>query len=121
MNIWWTSMTAFEHIYWAIALTFSLILGIQLIIACISGLEFNSGSDLDVHHGGDIGTHFQLLTIRNIVAFFAIFGWSGITLYHQHLSTVLVIILSFLCGLVMMFICAAIYMNGVIEYQWRIE
>ena len=63
-----------------------------------------------VEHGSDVGGHFQLLTVRNIVGFFAIFGWTGLAFDHQHLPVVAVLSLSFFCGLVMMFIMASIFL-----------
>jgi hypothetical protein len=113
-SMWWNSMTSFEHVYWIIAIAASTILIIQFVIACVAGLDIHGG---DVHTGSDLGAHgnefgmphFQLLTIRNIVAFFAIFGWSGLAFYHNHVSSGVVIVLSFLCGLAMMAITAGIF------------
>jgi hypothetical protein len=106
---WWMSMTSIEHVYWIIAIAASTMLAIQLVIASVTGLDLHSGSDLGGHHG-DVGLpHFQLLTLRNIVAFFTIMGWSGIAFYHQHLPTALVVLLSIFCGLLMMLTTAAIF------------
>jgi hypothetical protein len=113
---WWGAMSPMEHVYWVIAVAASTILAIQLIIACASGFEFHMGSmgsDLGSHGGDtshDIGMpHFQLLTLRNLVAFFALFGWSGLAFYHHGLPIWLVGLLSSLCGLVMMVVTAALF------------
>lgn len=118
--LWWSHLSSVEHVYWIIAVAATTVLAIQLVIACISGAEMgfhvgSMGSDLG-SHGGDAGhghdlaePHFQLLTIRTVVSFFAIFGWSGLAFYHQGLSTLMVTILSFSCGLVMMVITAAAF------------
>jgi hypothetical protein len=108
------AMSSIEHVYWIIAIAASTVLAVQLIIACVSGLDFHVGTDLSSHdvgtHHDDIGMpHFQLLTIRNIVAFFALFGWSGLAFYDKGLPVWLVIFLSFICGLIMMVITALIF------------
>jgi membrane protein implicated in regulation of membrane protease activity len=113
---WWGSLTPIEHVYWIISIAASTVLAIQLIIACVSGFEFHMGSmgsDLGSHGGDgshDMGMpHFQLLTIRNLVAFFSLFGWSGLAFYHQGLPLWVVILLSTFCGFIMMVITAALF------------
>jgi hypothetical protein len=109
-NTWWAAMSSLEHVYWIIAVAASVMLAVQLALAFVSGLEFHMGSDLAAHHdGGFDAPHFQLLTIRNVVAFFAVFGWSGLALYHAGVSHALTIFISFSCGLAMMFIMAAMF------------
>jgi hypothetical protein len=111
-------MSPVEHVYWIIAIAASTLLAVQLIIACASGFEFHMGSmgsDLGSHggdagHHGDMGMpHFQLLTIRNVVAFFSLFGWTGLAFFHQGLPLWAVVLLSCLCGFVMMVLTAAIF------------
>lgn len=112
MDSWWSSMSNFEHVYWIIAVAASTVLVVQLILSFVSGFEFHAGSDLGVHHGVDgIGEpHFQLLTIRTVVAFFALMGWTGLACYHQHLPKIVTISISFLCGLVMMATTAGLFL-----------
>jgi len=107
---WWGQMSSFEHVYWIIAVASSMVLLIQMVLAFASGLEMHMGSDLAAHSAGDVALpHFQLLTIRNVVAFFAVFSWVGIAMIHANASVPLTIIVSFLCGLSMMGIMAAIF------------
>jgi uncharacterized membrane protein YciS (DUF1049 family) len=109
MNSWWLTLSPLEHVYLIIALIATTVLLIQLILAFISGVEFHSGSDIAAHHGDISEPHFQLLTIRNIVAFFAVFSWSGLAFHQHHFSTTLTVIFSFICGLVMMIIVSSIF------------
>jgi hypothetical protein len=114
---WWGQMTSLEHVYWIIAVAASVVLLIQLALAFVSGMDFHIGSDLGTHGGGDSSSsdftlpHFQLLTIRNVVAFFAVFGWVGIAMIHANASTSLTIFVSFVCGLAMMFIMSAMFLG----------
>ena len=104
-------MTSMEHVYWIIATASSVLLLVQLVLAFISGIEFDS-SDMVAHHGGDINLpHFQLLTIRNVVAFFVVFGWSGLAMIHANASLPLTIVVSFVCGLVIMVLMAAMFLG----------
>ena len=112
--MWWSSLSPIEHVYWIMAIAASTVLAVQLIIACSAGLDFHMGSDLG-SGDHDVGTHdfgvphFQLMTIRNVVAFFALFGWSGLACYSHHMPVWLVILLSFICGLVMMVVTGLLF------------
>lgn len=64
-----------------------------------------SDSDLSTGHGGHEGTLgsagiFSLFTLRNFINFFLGFGWGGISLAPVVKSTGLLVLLSFLIGLV---------------------
>jgi len=106
MEQWWAGMTAFEHVYWMMAIASSTLLLIQLIIASISGFDFHTG---DVGHHDISGGHFQLLTVRNLVGFFAIMSWSGIAFNHASFPIWLTILLSILIGIIMMVVMALLF------------
>jgi hypothetical protein len=109
---WWGTLTPLEHVYWIIAIASSVVLAIQLVLASVSGLDFHMGSDLAAHHGGDVDVpHFQLMTIRNIVAFFAVFSWVGLALHHAGCSNVITIGVSFVSGLAMMVLLALMFLG----------
>jgi len=105
--MWWNSLSSIEHVYWIIAVASSIVLFIQLIIACFAGFDF--GSDIELEHDIDTGPDFQLLTVRNVVAFFSLMGWSGLTLLDKQVSIPITIVFSFLCGTVMMVISASFF------------
>jgi hypothetical protein len=109
---WWEHMATLEHVYWIIAVAGSVVLLVQLVMAFASGLDFHVEGDVAAHSGTDINLpHFQLLTIRNVVAFFVIFGWVGIAMIHANATVPLTIIVSFCCGLIMMVLVAAIFVG----------
>lgn len=113
---WWGQMSSLEHVYWIIAIAASVVLLVQLALAFVSGMDLHIGGDLGAHDGGDGSSdfnvpHFQLLTIRNVVAFFSVFGWVGIAMIHADASTSLTIVVSFLCGLLIMVIMSTMFLG----------
>ena len=113
MDGWWLSLSSVEHVYWIISIAASTVLATQLILACFSGFDLvhdiGGHHGIDGHHDGVSDYHFQLISIRGVVAFFALFGWSGLAFYHQGYHLPLVIVFSFICGFVMMVALALIF------------
>ena len=96
-------MTSFEQVYWIIALIGSVIFIVILIMTFIGGdmdghvdLE---GPDVDIDDGG-VG--FQFFTLKNLIAFFTIFGWTGVVCSGYGLSNGLTLIIAVIAGLSMM-------------------
>ena len=65
------------------------------------------GTDFEADDGG-VG--FQFFTFKNIVAFFTIFGWTGLVCMSNDLSSTLTIIISTGAGLVMMVITSLLFL-----------
>ncbi|MBL6963138.1 MAG: hypothetical protein ISR55_04895 [Bacteroidetes bacterium] len=126
----WTSLSTFEQIFWYIAIPFSVILLIQLILtfAGMGGGSADIGegvvdipdADIDVdsdgvfNHddsimAGDGAPQFGVFTIRNFIAFFTVFGWSGIAGIRGGLSTPWVIIVAAVLGVIAMLIISALF------------
>lgn len=78
ISSWWGSLPFFEKIFWMIALLFSLLFVIQTILSFTSGDSDSSMGDADASIADDDGTGHQFFTIKNLIAFFTIFGWTGI-------------------------------------------
>lgn len=108
MDAWWISMSSIEQVYWGIAIAASIVLAIQIPIALSTGLEVHDG-DIATHHGADGGGDFQLLTIRNAVAYFAVMGWSGLSLISMKVPVLLIVGLSCFFGFAMMMVSALIF------------
>jgi membrane protein implicated in regulation of membrane protease activity len=117
MEIWWNSINSFEQVFWYIAVPFSVILVIQMILTFsgISGGSSDIGSGVhdgnisSEHHSGDLGQSFQFFTLRNFIAFFTIFGWSGITCINLGLSNILTVIISVVSGFIAMIIISLLF------------
>lgn len=135
MNEWWEALTAFEKIFWYIAIPFSLILVIQLIMTFVGmgdgdtdvGMESDfadAGMDgamdidldnLDVQTESDFtpfesDPSFNFFTVRNFIAFFTIFGWAGIAAWSEELSKGWTIVVAVVAGLI------AMALNGTLFY-----
>ncbi|RLD21523.1 MAG: hypothetical protein DRI54_09100 [Bacteroidetes bacterium] len=109
LNSWWAAMETFEKIFWIIALPSTLIfLGI-LIMTFFGGDVGDDVADADMEIDTDEGIGFQFITFKNLIGFFAIFGWTGIASIKNDSSMSTTLIIAFISGLAMMFIMAGIY------------
>jgi membrane protein implicated in regulation of membrane protease activity len=110
ISTWWPSLSALEQVYWIIAIPFSLIFVVQTIMTFFIGDidHVEAGGDVDMQVDGDLGIGFQFITLKNLVAFFTIFAWSGIACVDAGLSAGLSIVISTFSGLAMMVIMASI-------------
>lgn len=108
MAEWFSNLELFSKIYWSIAIIGSLIFTIVLAMSFLGG-DTDGLDDLDTEIDGDTGIGFQFITFKNLVGFFTIFGWSGIACIDAGLSQILTIIISSICGLIMMAIMASLF------------
>ncbi len=106
MTEWFFNLELFQRIYWGISLVASFIF-IIVMISTIFGGETDDLGDIDTEVESDTGTGFQFITFKNLVAFFTIFGWSGIACIDANLSRPITIVISVVCGLIMMSIMTA--------------
>ena len=132
MTQWWEALTTFEKVLWFIAIPFSFILVIQMILTFtgMGGEDTDigpgdvSGGDLDLssdavtdsgsatHSAGDaMGSDvaFNFFTIRNFIAFFTLFGWAGIAAYNGGLSKFWTIIIAVVAGIIAMAIVSMLF------------
>ena len=107
MTEWFSNLELFPKIYWSIALLGSLIFIITMVLTFLGGDadELDSDSEID----SDTGMGFQFITFKNLVGFFTLFGWSGIACIDAGFSKPLTIVISVVCGLIMMAIMAAMF------------
>ena len=101
---WWPTLGALEKVYWIIAIPFSFRRWFSGKMTILMGdvSDVDSGGDVDASIDGDHGIDFQFLSLKNLVAFFTIFGWSGIACINAGLSVPLAIFISLAAGLLMM-------------------
>ncbi|MBN1118033.1 MAG: serine protease [Bacteroidales bacterium] len=120
----WQTMLFLEKIYWCFAIPFSLLFVIQLVLTFFGGdmdaVGVDGDADFSIEH--DSGISFQFISLKNLIAFFTIFGWAGITCIDAGLANWLSILISTLCGLIMMAIMAAIvYFMGKLTESGTLE
>lgn len=109
MGEWYAGLELFPKIYWSIALIGSVVLIVFLLLTLIGGDADDMGGDVDAEIEGDAGVGFQFLSIKNLSGFFAIFGWTGVACIEAGLSNLLTILISVVCGLIMMVAMAALF------------
>lgn len=102
------NMSSLELTFWIIAIIGSLIF-ILLFVMSLFGADSDADMDIDTDIDGDTGIGLQFFTFKNVMAFFTIFGWTGITCLSNGLSTALSISIATVAGLAMMTLMAAIF------------
>lgn len=98
---WWNSLPALEQIFATIAIPATVVLVIQSLLLMF-GLGF--GGDADVNMDGHVdsmdagsGDGLALFTVRGIVAFFAVGGWTGMVMA-KYAPPWIAIVAAFLAG-----------------------
>lgn len=104
---WWGGLSLVLKIYWGIAIPFTVFFILQLILSFL-GHDSHELSH-DAQHDADHGVGFQFFTLKNLVGFFTIFGWTGIASIDGGLSTTMSMVLATLAGLLMMAIMAGLF------------
>jgi len=116
---WWQAMEIAEKIYWCIAIPFSIVFIIQLIMTLVGG-DFDASSstgDADVAVDSDHGIGFQFISIKNLIGFFTIFSWTGIACTAAGLNPILTVVIAVVAGLIMMLLMGLLiyYMGKLAE------
>lgn len=84
MNVtgWWNNLNSIEQVFWGIAIVFTTLFLIQLVMSIVG-----FSTDTEVHDSVVSDSHFDvefhLFSFRSIIAFFTFFGWVGIIVYHR--------------------------------------
>jgi hypothetical protein len=107
----WSELAIFEQVFWVVAIPSTVIFIVLLAMTIFGGDVSDSDvtTDVDGTLGDGDSIPFQFLSLKNIVAFFTVFGWSGIGFTNTGMAAWLVIILAAVCGLLMMLAMAALF------------
>lgn len=110
MADWWLTLTLAQKIFWCIAIPFSLLFIVQTILTFtgLSAEDADATGDSDASIHGDTGIDFQFLTLKNLISFFTIFGWTGIVCLGSGMTLFPSVVVAFVAGLVMMLIMASL-------------
>ncbi|PCJ66574.1 MAG: hypothetical protein COA58_05780 [Bacteroidetes bacterium] len=105
---WWSTLESFDKIFWLIAIPSSVAFLIQLIATFFGG-DVDADIDIDAEFDADTGIGFQFFTLKNLIAFFAIFSWTGLACIDADLGKSMTIVISITAGLAMMVVMASIF------------
>lgn len=110
IGTWWGGLMTTEKIYWSISIVASIFFIIQLIMTFIgadSDVDMDLSTDMDVEMDHGIG--FQFFTLKNLLGFFTLFGWTGLGCLDMGLDLFPTLAISSASGLIMMTIMATIF------------
>lgn len=106
-NQWWEGLSFVLKVYWGIAVPFTIFFLLQLVLSFMGAETPDDLPDAEIE--ADHGIGFQFFTLKNLIGFFTLFGWSGVASIHAGLSTGASIVVAVLAGLVMMGIMASVF------------
>jgi len=109
MKDFFVGMSSLEQTYWIIALVGSAVFLVIFLLTFIGGGDADMDADASDFEADDGGVGFQFFTFKNIVAFFTIFGWTGITCLDNGLSTSTTLLISIIAGLAMMVLTSLLF------------
>lgn len=121
---WWSNMQTPEQIYWIIAIPFSIFFLIQLFMTLLGGDFDSTGTDgdADVSIDDDGGMGFQFISIKNLIGFFTLFGWTGLWAISSGFGVILSVIFAAIAGLIMMLIMASlVYYLGKLNEEGTLD
>ena len=108
--------TVISNAYFYIAIGSSVFFILQSIFTFLGiGDNFELDSDFDaeidagIDFGDGISLTMHLFTIRGIISFFMVFGWSGFLLTNAEMNSVVVFLISLGTGSIMLLLIALVY------------
>lgn len=107
MQDWFSELPFFDKFYWVVAIAGSVAFVILLVMTLVGGDVDDVDGDVDGDFDG--GIDFQFLSLKNLVGFFTIFGWVGISCIAYDTAKPITILVSVIAGLMMMFAMASLF------------
>lgn len=106
----WSELDLMSQVYWLITVPATLVFAFLLVLTIFSSdADTDVNTDLDHSFADGDGIPFQMLSLKNIIGFFTMFGWSGLGFLSAGLAPFLVILFSFICGFLMMLAMATLF------------
>jgi len=103
-------MSTLEQTYWIIALIGSAVFLVIFMLTFIGGIgDTDMEADANDFEADDGGVGFQFFTFKGIIAFFTIFGWSGVVSIDNELSATATLIISIIAGFIMMVLTSSLF------------
>jgi membrane protein implicated in regulation of membrane protease activity len=124
LSEWWEALSLPLKFYWALAVPFTVFFVLQMLSSLAGGDHHSHDSHFDHDASGDAGIPFQFLTLKNVVAFFTLFGWAGIAAIDSGVSAWFAFFVASVVGFLMMTVMATIFYvlakataNGTMKFQ----
>jgi len=113
ISSWWQGLAGFEKILWAFAIIFSVLFLFQTLYSLFVGDTDDSSAvgSADSYIGDDTGIGHQFFTVKNLVAFFTMFGWVGIAAYNSGLNKWITVAIAFIAGFTMVLLMVFLLRN----------
>ena len=108
LQAWWEGLSLSLKFYWILAVPFTLFFLLQLVLSFIGGGDIPDDTP-DAEIESDAGIGFQFFTLKNLVAFFTIFSWTGIACIDSGLSDFTSGVIAVAAGATMMMIMASLF------------
>jgi hypothetical protein len=109
MGDFFSSMTTLELTFWISAIVGSIIFLILFALSLV-GADTDADMDVDADVDTDMGIGLQFFTFKNVMAFFTLFGWTGIVCVDNGLSDTTATLIAFLAGIAMMALMAFLFL-----------
>ncbi len=108
------NLSTFENSYLYIAVISSILFVVQSLFTFLDlGSHFEMDQNFDGHVDFDLahafGLPFNLFTIRGIIGFFILFGWTGLIVSKSGTNPLLTLLIALACGFAMMIMIGFIY------------
>lgn len=112
---WWDNLTLLQQVFACAAIPASIVLALQTILLLFgfAGHSADHGeacdNDADMEH--DVSHHdsgIRLMTVRGLVAFFAVGGWLGVALGQTQMRSAVIVALAFAGGFAALFAVALV-------------
>ena len=126
MELWWEAMTGLERVMACIACPATLVLLIQTVLLFFGFGGADGGLDIDVDGDGipdagfdaegDADGGMRIFTVRGLVTFFTIFGWSALVLLKGGTASYLAVGVAFILGVFAM-VLTALFLKWVMKLQ----
>lgn len=108
---WWQHLETFEKILWGIALAFSAFYLLQSLLSLAGGDADHATGDSDSSIDHDDGLGYQFFTIKNMIAFFTMFGWVGIASHASGMNKLATILVAFAGGTIVVLLMIVLLKN----------